>query len=48
MSKIMSDDLWDNYSFVVRDDNTGRIGFVKIKDFFAGVEIAGGEECVEI
>lgn len=44
MSKIMSDGLWDNFSFAVRDDRTGEIGYVKIKDFFENTEIAEGEE----
>mgnify|MGYP007013869552 CR=1 FL=1 len=44
MSRIMSDELWDNFSFVVRDDRTGKIGHVKIKDFFENTEVVGGEE----
>lgn len=44
MSKIMSDELWDNFSFAVRDDRTGKIGYVKIKDFFENTEIVGGED----
>lgn len=45
MSKIMSDELWDNFSFAVRDDRTGEIGYIKIKDFFENTEVVwGGEE----
>lgn len=44
MSKIMTDELWDNFSFVVRNDRTGLIGYVKIKDFFEQTEVVGGEE----
>lgn len=44
MSKVTSDELWDNFSFTVRDDRTGEIGYVKIKDFFENTEIAGCEE----
>lgn len=44
MSKIMSDEFWDNFSFTVRDDRTGEIGYVKIKDFFENIEVVGGEE----
>lgn len=44
MNKILSDELWDNFSFVVRDDRTGEIGYVKIKDFFENTEVVGGEE----
>ena len=39
MSKIMVDDLWDNFSFAVRDDRDGKIGYVKIKDFFENTEV---------
>lgn len=44
MSRIMTDELWENFSFVVRDDRTGDIGYVKIKDFFENTEVVGGEE----
>lgn len=44
MSKIMSDELWDNFSFTVRDNRTGEIGYVKIKDFFENIEVVWGEE----
>lgn len=44
MSKIMSDELWNNFSFTVRDDRTGEIGYVKIKDFFENTEAVGDEE----
>lgn len=44
MSKITSDELWDNFSLTVRDDRTGNIGYVKIKDFFECTEVVGGEE----
>ncbi len=44
MSKITSDELWDSFSFTVRNDKTGEIGYVKIKDFFENTEIVGGEE----
>ena len=44
MSKITSDELWDNFSFVVHDDSTGEIGYVKIKDFFENTEVVGGED----
>lgn len=44
MSKITSDELWDNFSFAVRDDRTGRIGYVKIREFFESTEIVGDEE----
>lgn len=44
MSKITSDELWDNFSFKVRDDRTGETGYVKIKDFFENTEVVGGEE----
>lgn len=44
MGKLMIDALWDNFSFTVRDDRTGEIGYVKIKDFFENTEIAGDEE----
>ena len=44
MSKIMTDELWDNFSFAVRDDRTGEICYVKIKDFFEQTEIVGGGE----
>ena len=40
----MSDDLWDNYSFAVRNDKNGQIGYVKIKDFMDVIEIVEGEE----
>lgn len=43
MSRIMSDELWDNFSFTVRDDRTGEIGYVKIKDFFEQTVVVGGE-----
>ena len=39
MSEIMADELWENFSFAVRDDRTGEIGYVKIKDFFENLEI---------
>ena len=44
MSKIMGDEFWDNFSFVVRDDRTGEIGYVKIKDFFENTEVVEEEE----
>lgn len=44
MSKIVGDELWDNFSFAVRDDRTGKIGYVRIKDFFENLEIVKGEE----
>lgn len=44
MSIIMVDELWDNFSFTVRDDRTGKIGYVKIKDFFENTEIEGGKD----
>lgn len=44
MGKIAIDDLWDNFSFVVRADRTGEIVYVKIRDFFENTEIAGDEE----
>jgi hypothetical protein len=43
-NKRTGDELWDNFSFKVRDDRTGEVGYVKIKDFFENIEIAGGEE----
>lgn len=44
MSKIMSDEIWNNFSFAVRDDRTDEIGYVKIKDFFESTEVVGDEE----
>lgn len=44
MSKITNDELWENFSFTVRDDRTGEIGYVKIKDFFENTEVVGDEE----
>lgn len=44
MSKIMTDELWENFSFAVRDDRTGEIGYVKIQDFFENTEIVGDEK----
>lgn len=44
MSEITSDELCDNFSFAVRDDRNGKIGYIKIKDFFENTEIVGGEE----
>lgn len=44
MSKITGDELWDNFSFAIRDDRTGEIGYIKIKDFFEITEVVGGEE----
>ena len=44
MSKITSDELWENFSFAVRDDRNGETGYVKIKDFFESIEVVGGEE----
>lgn len=44
MSEITNDELWDNFSFAVRDNRTGEIGYVKIKDFFENTEIVGDEE----
>lgn len=44
MSKIMSDELWDNFSFAVRDDRTGKIGYIKIKDFFENTMVVEDEE----
>lgn len=44
MSKIPGDELWENFSFAVRDDRTGEIGYVKIKDFFENTEVVGDEE----
>ena len=41
MSKIMGDELWENFSFAVRDDRTGKISYVKIKDFFEIIEVVG-------
>lgn len=42
MSKIMAEELWDNFSFVVRDNRTGDICYVKIRDFFENTKTAGG------
>ena len=44
MSKIMGDEFWNNFSFVVRDDRTGEIGYIKVKDFFEQIEIVGDED----
>lgn len=44
MNKIVSGELWDNFSFAVRDNRNGKIGYVKIKDFFENTEVVGGEE----
>jgi hypothetical protein len=44
MSKIMTDELWENFSFAVRNDRTGEIGYVKIKEFFESIEVVGGRE----
>ena len=42
--EIKSDDLWENYSFAIRNDKTGEIWYVKIKDFFEQTKVVGGEE----
>lgn len=44
MSKIMSDELWDNFSFTVRDDRTGEIGYIRIKEFFENTEVVSDKE----
>lgn len=44
MSRITTDELWENFSFAVRDNRTGDTGYIKIKDFFENTEVAGGEE----
>lgn len=36
---MMSDEIWDNFSFVIRDDRTGEVWYVKIKDFFHNAEV---------
>lgn len=43
--KIAMTDLWDNYSFVLHKDgeDEGKIVYAKIKDFFDGTVITGGE-----
>ena len=37
--KIDMDDLWDNCSFAVRNNDTLEKGYIKIKDFFENVEV---------
>lgn len=44
MSGIRADELLNNFSFVVHDDRTGKIGYVRIKDFFESIEVVGGKE----
>lgn len=39
MSEINTDEIWYNCSFVIRDDRTGEISYVKIKDFLGSLEV---------
>lgn len=44
--KIMMDDLWNNYSFMLRKDGDDSNKFitVKVKDFFDSVDFTEDEE----
>lgn len=44
--KIMADDLWDNYSFMLHKngDDSNKFITVKVKDFFDSVDFTEDEE----
>lgn len=44
--KIMADDLWENYCFMLHKDGDDSNKFitVKVKDFFDSVDFTEGEE----
>ena len=44
MGKITSDELWDNFSFVVRDNRNGELAYINIREFFEHTEVVDGEE----
>lgn len=44
MAKITTDDLWENYSFAIRNDKTKEIVYVKVKDFMGAMEIVEEED----
>lgn len=46
MPKTTTDDLWENYSFVIRNDDTKQTVCVKIKDLIGAMRIMedGNEE----
>ena len=39
MNKIDSNEIWENFSFAVRDDRNGETSYVKIKDFLGDLEV---------
>lgn len=46
MSKITTDDLWENYSFMLRKngDDSSKFITVKVKDFFDSVDFTEDED----
>lgn len=44
MAKTTSDELWENYSFAIRNDKTKEIVYIKVKDLIGAMEIVEGED----
>lgn len=44
MPKTTADDLWENYSFVIRDNDTKQTAYVKIKDLIGALKIVEDDD----